>query len=98
MSFVQGVSENKMKTLVLDVFEYRDKLSKIIGDLEKDYYNCAHYYQGEDGDAWAKKIKKNITLLKNALETVKQYANVLEEVLQKYKAMSMQATTYFDKK
>ena len=49
MGFVRGVKSNNLRNLVLDVFEYRDKLMKILGELEKDFYNCKSYYHLEGG-------------------------------------------------
>ena len=98
MGFVRGVKSNNLRNLVLDVFEYRDKLMKILGELEKDFYNCKSYYQSDDGEQMAKMFNSMTAEFKIVTDLVKDYANVLEMVLKKYQASSTTAADIFQTK
>ena len=95
MNGVIGIKSNNLKTLILDVYAYRDKLAKILDELEKDFYNCKQYYKSDDGEQMAKKFDSMVMEYKSVISLVKNYADDLEKVLQMHKSAEVSASNIF---
>ncbi len=80
-----GISEPKLKDLILEIYEYRDKLSKVLDEAKKIMYDTKNYYNGTDADELRRKFELFSSNFDTFLKNVKSYGEDLELVISKYK-------------
>ena len=79
-----GANRDKLKQLILDIYECRDKVSKILELVETSIVNSKLYYSGLDSDELQKKFNSfypNFAILLNNILT---YGEDLEKVMYYY--------------
>ena len=96
MEKVIGINEEKMKKLILDIYDYRDKISKILNEIETDFIRCGEYYKSDDGERVKKNLNKICYNFDNCLSIIKNYAVDLEKVLDKYKKDNYKIINVFE--
>lgn len=80
-----GINENGLKELILEIYAYRDKMSKILDDAEKIIYNTKEYFNGSDADELRKKFELFSSNFDTFLKNIKSYGEDLENVIDTYK-------------
>ena len=84
-NIVSGINEPNLKKLILEIYDYRDKISKLLSTAENLVYETKTYYDSVDGDELRRKfalLHSNFTTL---LSNIKDYGNDLELILRQYK-------------
>ena len=82
---IVGIKENQLKTLILEIYEYRDKMSKILEEAQKVIYGTNNYFTGNDADKLRSKFKMLEANFDAILKNIKSYGEDLENVISTYK-------------
>lgn len=98
-TFVTGVKNEKkeMERLILEIYDYRDKMSEILNTAESLVYNTKNYYASEDGEKLREKFNEFSSNFSVVLGRIKQYGKDLEDVLTIYKKNSLKNVDVFKK-
>lgn len=89
MNNIIGINEQNLKKLILEIYDYRDKMSKIFDSMQTLIFNTKDYYIGQDGDALRSEFAKISSNFDTVLNNVKSYGSDLEFVLSSYKENSV---------
>ena len=73
MEKLTGINEQNMKSLILDIYECRDKISKILNDAQFLMEKTKDYYLSEDGDLIRRKFNELCYNNKILLNNIKSY-------------------------
>ncbi len=84
-NYVTGINEYGLRNLILEVYNYRDRISKILTTAEDLVAETKYYYKGEDGDLYRERFKEFSANFSTLLENVKGYGDVLNKVFQDYR-------------
>lgn len=92
-----GINSEKMKKLILEIYEYRDKISKILDDSQILIDSTRDYYNSEDADKMREKFKKYSVTFDAFLSNIKSYGSDLEVVLHSYTQINLNSIDNFNK-
>jgi len=92
-----AINRDTLKKLILDIYDYRDKLSKILEDAELVVESTKSFYQTADAEEFRKKFKQLSSNFPIFLENIKSYGEDLEKVLSIYKENDLKSVDIFDK-
>lgn len=92
-----AINSENLKKLILDIYEYRDKMSKILEDAELLVQSSKLYYTSKDGDKFREKFKSFSSTFPMFLSNVRSYGQDLENVLQNYKRNDTKSIDIFKK-
>lgn len=93
-----AVNDKKIKTLILEIYEYRDKISKILEDAEILADSTKTFYNSEDGNKFRERFSKFSTNFSTFLTNIKSYGEDLENVLHRYKEVTLKNVDIFEDK
>ena len=80
-----GIKEEKLKKLILEIYDYRDKISKILETADILVNETKNYYKSEDGELYRKKFAIFANNFDIMLKNIKSYADDLERVISDFK-------------
>ena len=95
MEKLTGINEQNMKSLILDIYECRDKISKILNDAQFLMEKTKDYYLSEDGDLIRRKFNELCYNNKILLNNIKGYGEDLEKVMFNYKKLGNKTNDIF---
>ena len=92
-----GINRENLKSLILKIYNYRDKINKILNETETLIEETKQYYISEDGEILRKKFdllygSKNIIL-----QNIKSYCDDLNELIKKYDKITNENIDIFKK-
>ena len=93
-----SINDEKIKTLILEIYEYRDKISKILDDAEYLVDSTKNFYDSEDGTKFRTKFNEFSTNFSTFLANIKSYGEDLDVVLSKYKEAAVKNVDIFKNK
>ena len=96
-SNIIGVNSEKLKSLILEIYDYRDKISKILDDSSILIDSTSEFYSTNDGDEMRKKFKKYEEYFTTFLTNIENYGKDLEVVLTNFKNNSEKSIDLFTK-
>lgn len=91
-----SINDEKLKNLILEIYEYRDKISKILEDAEFLAESTKMFYESEDGDKFRTKFKKFSANFSTFLNNIRSYGEDFEVVLSRYKAVTDKNVDIFE--
>lgn len=94
---IVAINSESLKKLILDIYDYRDKLSKILQDAELVVKSTEIFYKTLDGDEFRKKFEKLSVNFPKILSNLKSYGDDLSIVLSKYKEVNSKSVDIFKK-
>lgn len=94
---VLGINDEKLKKLILDIYDCRDKISKLLQDAEYVAQSTKTFYKTEDGEMFRSRFKKFSSNFPVVLSNVKSYGLDLEKVLFEYKQTDDKSVDIFEK-
>lgn len=80
-----GIDSEKLKKLILELYEYRDNISKKLDKIVVLMEDTKTYYQSKDGDAIREKFNLFVPEFEKFLTNIRSYSEDLEIVLFNYK-------------
>lgn len=96
-SRIIGINEPNLKKLILEIYEYRDKISKVLNTAESLIYDTANYYKSEDGDELRKKFDLFSSNFDVFLKNIQSYGEDLEQVIYNYRQNALKNVDIFKK-
>ena len=96
-SNIIGINDESLKKLILDIYDCRDKISKILEDAEIIAESTNLFYKTADGEEFRNQFKKLSANFPVFINNIKSYGEDLEQVLFKYKEISKNAVDIFEK-
>ena len=91
-----SINDEKLKTLILEIYEYRDKISKILEDAELLAESTKTFYDSEDGEKFRTKFNKFSVNFSTFLANIRSYGEDLEVILSRYKDVSAKNVDIFE--
>ena len=94
---LMGINSDSLKKMILEIYECRDKMSKILDDAEYLVQSTNTYYKTEDGNELRSKFQKFSATFPTFLENIRSYGEDLEEVINIYKKNDLKRVDIFKK-
>ena len=92
---LMGISEQNLKKLILEIYDYRDKMSKILNTAEKLIYDTKNYYQSKDGEELRKKFEIFSSNFAIFLKNIQSYGEDLEQTIYNYRQNTIKNVDIF---
>lgn len=92
-----AIREEKLKKLILEIYDLRDKASKIFNDLEITVSSSANYFNSDDGEKYREKFKLLSQNFPTILSDIESYGQDLEKVILKFSAITSKNVDLFKK-
>lgn len=90
-----AINEEKLKALILEIYEYRDKVSKILDDAEILADSTKLFYDSEDGEKFRQRFNKFSTNFSTFIKNIQSYGEDLNVMLTKHKQMQNKVVDIF---
>ena len=97
MNDVIGIDKERLKTIIINIYEYRDKINTILNDAQYLIEETKQYYKSEDGDYLRKKFSQFYDNKLIILENIKSYCNDLEQVISDFESSQINVVDIFKK-
>lgn len=94
-SKILAINEDNLKTMILDIYEYRDRVSKILEEAQILVKAIKSFYNSEDGIEFINKFNDFSLNFPTFLNNIESYAEDLELVLDSYKTATTQTIDLF---
>lgn len=94
---VIGINDELLKKLILEIYEYRDKVSKLLEDAEILVDSTNSFYNSNDGVNFRNKFKTFSANFPTFLENIRSYGEDLEYVLSTFKKNDIKSVDIFRK-
>lgn len=93
-----AVNSEALKKLIIDIYSYRDKMSKILEDAELIAQSSKEYYKSNDGEKFRSEFQKFSSTFPTFLSNIRSYGRDLEIVLEKYRKNDIKTIDFFETK
>lgn len=90
-----AINSESLKKLIIEIYSYRDKMSKILEDAELIAQLSKEYYNSNDGEEFRNKFQKFSSTFPIFLSNIRNYGQDLEFVLQNYKNNDVKSIDIF---
>lgn len=97
MNYIVGIDKDKLKTLILKIYNYNDKINRILNDAQLLVNDTNQYYKSEDGEYYRKKFNEFLLNKKILLENIKSYGDDLVEVINNFDKIQVNTIDIFRK-
>lgn len=84
MNQIIGINSVGLKKLILEIYDYRDKISNILNSSESLIENTREYYNSLDGVEIRAKFKSFSDNFDVFIKNIKSYSDDLEYILNQY--------------
>lgn len=84
MNKIVGIDKQKLKKIILNIYEYRDKINTIFNDAEYLIDETKQYYDSDDGDYFRNEFSKLCSNKAVVLSNIKSYCEDLERVIHNF--------------
>lgn len=92
------ISDANLKKLILEIYEYRDRISKVLDDAALLVESIKDSYKTEDGDNFRAKFQKFYSTFPVFVNNIQSYGTDLEFVLSKFKTLDAKNVDIFRNK
>ena len=93
-----GIKEDELKKLILEIYDCRDKISKILETAELLVDDTKNYYKSDDGDLFRKKFALFVNNFDILLKNIKSYGDDLETIIYAFKLNNKNSVDFLGKK
>lgn len=97
INYKTTINSEKLKKLILTIYEYRDKISKNLEDSKQLVDSTKDFYKSQDGEEYRKKFEIFYDNYLVFLENIKSYGLDLEYILTSYMNMDKKNVDTFKK-
>lgn len=84
-SYYGGINDEKAKRLIIELYDYADKISILLKDVEDLVNGTKHFYISEDGDDYRKKFVDFSANFSTLLNNLRQNARDINTARQVYR-------------
>ena len=84
MDQIIGINSVGLKKLILEIYDYRDKISNILNTSESLIENTTEYYNSLDGIEIRAKFREFSDNFDIFIKNIKSYSDDLEYILSQY--------------
>lgn len=95
MNKIVGIDKEKLKKIILNIYEYRDKINTIFNDVEYLIDETKQYYDSDDGDYFRQKLSQLCSNRSVVLSNIKSYCEDLEKVIHNFEKNEDSIVTNF---
>lgn len=95
METVVAIREEKLKKLILEIYDLRDKASKVLSDLEVLVNSSETYFDSDDGRTYREKFKLLSQNFPIFLSNIEGYGQDLEKAVQKFSGITSKNVDIF---
>ena len=95
METVVAIREEKLKKLILEIYDLRDKASKVLSDLEVLVNSSETYFDSDDGRTYREKFKLLSQNFSVFLSNIEGYGQDLEKAVQKFSGITSKNVDIF---
>lgn len=97
MEKIVAIREEQLKKLILEIYDLRDKASKVFNDLEVLMSNSSSYFDSDDGKACREKFRLLSQNFPTFLSNMESYGEDLEKVIVRYHNLTYKNVDIFRK-
>lgn len=95
MEKIVAIREEKLKKLILEIYDLRDRASKILSDLEVLVNSSEVYFDSDDGRIYREKFKLLSQNFPIFLSNIEGYGQDLEMAVQKFSGITSKNVDIF---
>ena len=95
MNYIVGIDKDKLKALILKIYNYNDKINCILNDAQLLVNDTNQYYKSEDGDYYRKRFNELLLNKKIVLENIKSYGDDLVKVINSFDKTKVKTVDIF---
>ena len=85
------IKEEKIKELILRIYDYRDEISKILDKISVIVNSTSKYYISSDGEKFRQTYNSFSYNYNTLLDNIKSYGEDLSKVIKKYQEMDIKS-------